>query len=145
MKPRHPVALVSTLPCVVLAMLVACGPDGRREFVQTAEEHALEEEAREQSSAAPDTRNGVPPEIYYDLTRYDWYRRGQPLLVGGRPYQATGRPEPTLMREFKEMGRYEGVTYYVVEGSEAPPDVVYVPVSPGYWQPFVNAASVDVS
>lgn len=133
MESRCPVARIPTLPCVVLATLLACGPDGGQELVHAAEERALEAEASEDTITP---RNGEPPEIYYDLTRYDWYRRGEPLMVDGRPYQPTGRPEPTRAREFTELGRHEGVTYYTVEGSEPPHTVVYVPVSPGYWQPF---------
>lgn len=141
MRPHHPVARILTFSGVIVTALLACGPDGQPESIRAAEEQALEEETAHEPAAAPETRNSEPPEIYYDLTRFEWYRRGQPLLVGGRPFQPAGRPEPTGAREFTELGRYEGVTYYVVAGSRAPHDVVYVPVSPGYWQPFVHVGA----
>jgi len=141
MRPQHQVTQVLALSGMMVAMLLACGPDGQPESIRAAEEQALEEETTNEPAAGPETRNGEPPEIYYDLTRFEWYRRGQPLLVGGRPFQPAGRPEPTGAREFTELGRYEGVTYYVVAGSRAPHGVVYVPVSPGSWHPFVHVGS----
>lgn len=142
MEVHRPVTQIPTLTCVALAALLACGPDGAQEFVHAAEERALEAEA---SGETPSPKNGEPPEIYYDLTRYEWYRRGQPLLVDGQPFRPAGRPEPTRAREFTELGRYEGVTYYIVADSEPPHTVVYVPVSPGYWQPFELAAPGSAS
>lgn len=141
MTPHQPVAQNLIFSGVIVAALLACGPDGQPQFVGATEEHTLEEETADEPSPPPEARNSEPPEIYYDLTRFDWYRRGQPLLVEGRPFQPAGRPEPTGVREFTELGRYDGVTYYAVAGSEAPHNVVYVPVSPGYWQPFVHVGS----
>lgn len=138
MKPLRPPGPALPLVAAALALApVACGgPGGRQEFLRSAEEHALEDQAR----PAEEPRDGEPPEIFYDLTRYDWYRRGEPLIAGGRAYQPSGGPEPAMGREFTLLGRFEGVAYYGVEGAEPIPDVVYVPVSPGYWQPFGTTA-----
>lgn len=79
----------------------------------------------------------VPSTFYYDLTTFDWYRRGQPLLVGGRPYQAVA-VETTGERKMVRDGSYEGVDYYRAADAAQPPDSVFVPVYPGYWLPFVD-------
>lgn len=75
-------------------------------------------------------------DIYYDLTAFDWYRQGEPLVIDGRPYQPNGIPESGRARVFEPAGEHLGVRYYIVEGTESPYPTVYVPVSPNYWQPF---------
>ncbi len=138
MKPAR--ASVAALFAVALVLApIGCAQDGRGEFVQAAEEHALEDQPTPEKRAERATE---PPEIFYDLTRYEWYRRGEPLLVDGWAYQPTGRPEATMARRFESAGRFEGVTYYVREGTTPPYDIVYVPVSRGYWQPFAPVSPI---
>lgn len=81
-----------------------------------------------------------PEEIYYDLTQFDWYRRGEPLIAEERSYRPAGKPEATMGRRFEKAGEYEGVSYYEQEGAESPADTVYVPVFPDYWLPFAASA-----
>ncbi len=84
------------------------------------------------SEDAEDT-TGAPAHIFYELTLYEWYRHGQPLLVDGTPYQPAGAPVRLRSSELEPLGTYEGVDYYRNSHS---PDLVFVPVYPGYWQPF---------
>ncbi len=132
---RVPIPGPPLLAGLILLATAACGRNGQRELVQAAEEHAAEEQPRPRPGPE---RNGEPPEIFYDLTRYDWYRHGEPLLVDGRALQPAGRPEPARGREFMPIDRFHGVAYYAVEGADPPYAAVYVPVSPGYWQPFAE-------
>jgi hypothetical protein len=81
-----------------------------------------------------------PREIYYDLTAFEWYRQGQPLMIAGRAFVPVGRPEAIRDRPLDLAGEYGGVAYYVQRGS-SPGTGVLVPVFEGYWQPFLPAAA----
>jgi hypothetical protein len=72
--------------------------------------------------------------IYYTLTSYDWYARGESLVHEGRPYEPEGMPVNFSLSEMSHVGEYKGVEYYV-HGGEAEA-AVYVPVFEGYWQRF---------
>ena len=72
--------------------------------------------------------------IYYTLTSYEWYARGEPLLHDGRPYAPEGTPVTASLDAMTKAGEYLGVEYYVPAGEPGP--VVYVPVFDGYWQGF---------
>ncbi len=137
-RSRLPALSRALFSSALLGALVGCQQDGRQAFIQAAEEHAVEEQPNPEEAKV---RPNEPAEIYYDLTHHEWYRRGQPLLVDGQPFQPASRPEPTMARTFEPAGRYEGVTYYVIEGATPPYTVVYVPVSRGYWQPFLPTAT----
>lgn len=83
----------------------------------------------------------VPAEIHYDLTAYDWYRRGEPLTHDGRAYRPVGPPVPTPETGLTLLGRYGGVSYYAPEGADGAPDTLYVPVFEGYWLRFVGGGA----
>lgn len=79
-----------------------------------------------------------PAEIYFDLTAFDWYREGRPLVHNGRAYRPLAEPIP-VTNELREAGRYEGVSYYVMEGADNEPVyTLYVPVYYRYWQRFTS-------
>ncbi|MBR9989025.1 MAG: hypothetical protein KFH98_04670 [Gemmatimonadetes bacterium] len=72
--------------------------------------------------------------IYYTLTSYDWYARGEPLVHAGRPYEPDGMPLNVPLTEMQKAGEYQGVDYYTRATDFGP--AVYVPVYEGYWQMF---------
>lgn len=76
-----------------------------------------------------------PEEIYFDLTAFDWYRQGRPLMHQGRAYMPQADPTPIDV-ELREAGAYGGVRYYVAEGTREPVYTIYVPVYYRYWQRF---------
>jgi len=78
-----------------------------------------------------------PEEIYFDLTRFDWYRQGRPLVHNGRSYMPQADPIPADV-ELREAGSYEGVTYYAAENASEPVYTLYVPVYYRYWQRFTS-------
>lgn len=129
-----PITTMILLPAMVLA---TCGRDREGgELARAIDE--IEAPADTVSIQAEADEPEEPVEIVYDLTAFDWYRRGEPLIAGDRAYMPRGRPEPTRDRRFRRAGEYQGVAYYVTEDAADPPPVVYVPVSPGYWQPFAT-------
>ena len=72
--------------------------------------------------------------IYYTLTSFDWYARGEPLVHDGRAYAPEGMPVSASLADMSKAGDYHGVEFYVRSGDPDP--VVYVPVYDGYWQRF---------
>jgi hypothetical protein len=85
----------------------------------------------------PGSAQTRPARIYYDLTRFEWYARGQPLVHEGRTYQPAGAPLPVRDITLELAGEYGGVDYYRMPGDDR--DVVYVPVYEWYWLRFVAA------
>ena len=81
--------------------------------------------------------------IYYTLTDYAWYERGQPLIHDGRGYRPQGTPLGATLAEMQKAGEFEGVEYYVRTAD--PGAVVYVPVFDGYWQAFQLDPSAAVA
>jgi len=78
-----------------------------------------------------------PDEIYYDLTVYEWYRRGEPLVAGEFAFQPDGVPRPIPFDSLRRAGNYQGVDYYVRRDVPEPHDTLFVPVFDDYWQPFL--------
>jgi len=85
-------------------------------------------------TAAPPAR---PDEIYYDLTVYEWYRHGEPLVAEGFAFQPDGVPRPIPLDSLHRAGNYQGVDYYVRNGAAQPHDTLFVPVFDDFWQPFL--------
>jgi hypothetical protein len=84
--------------------------------------------AERETSAEP------PPTIYYDLTRHDWYARGEPLVHEGRAYVAGGALVAAETSAMRPLGEYGGVSYYQREGESA--ETLFVPVYERYWMQF---------
>ena len=79
----------------------------------------------------------APRRIYYDLTIFDWYRHGEPLVLDGGQYQPDGTPRAIRADRMRRIGEYRGVDVYVPDGAQPPHGVVFVPVFGRYWQPFL--------
>lgn len=77
-----------------------------------------------------------PPVIYYDLTRFEWYARGEPMRLDDGAYAARGAPVRGATSGMRRQGEYEGVEYYVRVDEPDSADVVYIPVFEGFWLPF---------
>lgn len=103
----------------------------------------------EESAAAlpPTTAEPAPSEvrqvlassrIYYDLTRFDWYARGEPLVHDQFAYQPAGTPVAADLVEMERAGEYQGVEYYRRQGDG---QSLYVPVYDGYWLAFRTVAT----
>lgn len=80
--------------------------------------------------------------IYYTLTSFDWYARGEPLIHTGRSYEPDGMPVNIPLTDMQKVGEYHGVEYYTRAADPSP--AVYVPVYEGYWQMFSMDPSAAV-
>jgi hypothetical protein len=98
--------------------------------------------ARPGSPAGPQPDSAPQPvTIYYDLTRFDWYARGEPLRHGNADYVARAAPIRASAAGMRRAGEYQGVDYYRSADDAEPPGVVYVPVFEGFWLPFTADTS----
>ncbi|HEX6133457.1 MAG TPA: hypothetical protein VFZ24_05825 [Longimicrobiales bacterium] len=114
------------------AVLAGCAPEqepAREPIASDAAAHA-------DSTFTPENRRVSLPtsRIYYTLTSYEWYARGEPLLHDGGAYRPEGMPVSASLTEMSRAGEFSGVEYYVRDGD--PAGTVYVPVFQGYWQAF---------
>ena len=94
MTPHQPVAQNLIFSGVIVAALLACGPDGQPQFVGATEEHTLKEETADEPSPPPEAQQRRPRSIRPDLrlvptANRSWSRAGR---------SAAGRPEPTGVR-----------------------------------------------
>lgn len=108
-------------------------PDEGIELVDAAGDTVVEGPLAQEA----DVERGPRPEvIYYDLTFFEWYKKGEPILLDHGRY-LPGEVEPTAERHFVKEGVYEGVDYYRAQGGDDEgSDIIYVPVYEGYWLPF---------
>jgi hypothetical protein len=131
---------------IVLALAAGCrrdepAPDGPAAAAapDPAAPGGVEPTAEQADGAA--AAAAEPEEIYFDLTAYDWYRQGQPLVHGGQRYLPQGDPRPVPADRLQRVDTYQGVNFYALDGDPEPLGTVYVPVFHGYWQPFVAQAA----
>lgn len=92
--------------------------------------------------ASPETlADSLPPRIFFDLSRYEWYVQQRPVVWDEREWQPAGSPVALPARDLRLVGEFEGVDLYApVPGDSIPEDRLYVPVSEGFWLPFSPAA-----
>jgi len=144
-RDSHAILPTAALPALVLVATTlagGCGSPPAREneampaSEQSAPAGASVVDALAAGTIADPAQAAMPQEIHYDLTAYDWYRRGEPLVHQSRPYRPVGPPVPTPEQPLELAGRYGGVTYYIVSGTAQPQDTLYVPVFEGYWLRF---------
>jgi hypothetical protein len=134
-----PCASRSSACLLAIALAAGCGRGGRDEDSPAGIRDAatvVVSNAADQDAANGQSAGTIPDEIYYDLTRFEWYRHGQPLMIDGTGYVPDGIPRALRDRPLERAGEYGGVAYYAAPGS-APTGVVLVPVFEGYWQAFV--------
>lgn len=80
-------------------------------------------------------RDSLPTRIFYDLTRFVWYARGEPLRWQDAEWQPRGEPVALRTEDLRLVGEYEGVDIWIRADAESVTRV-YVPVSEGFWLPF---------
>jgi hypothetical protein len=143
--PSHPYAGKLRAVLVLAALCAACNPDAAGD-TGAIELGAADERGRGGTVVADTFILGIddlyvempedpepPPVIYHDLTRHDWYRRGEPLRHAGRDF-VPRRVAPANAVELEPAGEYGGVRYYRrVHGGE---DSLFVPVHERYWLVF---------
>lgn len=113
---------------ITLALLL-----GACEAAGPAETPATRALAAPTAATAPAPDHLSSDRIYYDLTRFDWYAQGEPLVHADQPYQPFGMPLAAPLSEMERAGEYRGVEYYRRGGDDAS---LYIPVFDGYWLAF---------
>ena len=91
------------------------------------------------TTAEADDSADTPRQIYYNLTRYGWYQRAEPLAFAQQRYMPRGAPIVIPLAKLRLAGNYQGVDFYVLHTEEEPPTTLYVPVYERYWLSFVAA------
>jgi hypothetical protein len=84
-----------------------------------------------------------PAVVYPDLTRYDWYARGEPLVHEGRAFVAGGPLVAAPASAMEHAGEYGGVAYFREGGGND--STLYVPVYARYWLAFRARDSVPAN
>lgn len=137
-------SLGTARPLALIALLLAACGKGEQDPREEIDDGVALAAADEGPTADFDEREMLPPdEIYYDLTSFDWYRGGEPLVYEGRSFQPVGQPEAIPASDLRPAGRFEGVAYYARSGDTPPFSVLYVPVFEGYWLPFGPVAEAQ--
>ncbi len=139
-RPRAPRITRITLAFALAAGAVACtGEDAGSAARASSAEGITWTLGAAASALGVDTAKppARPDEIYYDLTVYEWYRRGEPLVAGEFAFQPDGVPRQIPLDSLHRAGNYQGVDYYVRNGVAEPHDTVFVPVFDDFWQPFL--------
>lgn len=78
----------------------------------------------------------LPERIYFTLTEYAWYAQGEPLVWDNAAYRAGTGVVARPLSAMRKLGEYQGVDVYR-EDAATVDTALYVPVFPGYWQPFL--------
>ena len=121
---------------VATLVLVACDVRGNgSDTMEAAVVPALD--APEPKPAAP----LHPGNIFYDLTRFEWYARGEALLHDSIAFDPLGGPVPLPLAELEHVGNYQGVDFYQHRSAADRDAVRYVPVYEGYWLRFAAPPS----
>jgi hypothetical protein len=119
------------------------GPGGQdRERIgaeaEVSDEQRADNGLAEWARAEEQAKGDLPATIYYDLTRYEWYARGEPLGHADASYMPGGRPVRMPASSMRKVGQYRGVEVYVPASDDDAAAIVYVPVFEGFWLPFTR-------
>jgi len=147
-RPRTP-RIVWVVPALALAVgAAACTGDDAGGVMRAGSAEGLVWRLGPPASAASEDTAAAtarPDEIYYDLTAYEWYRRGEPLIAGDLAFQPDGVPLPVSFDSLRRAGNYQGVDYYVRRDLSGSHDTLFVPVFDDYWQPFLPVGSAPAA
>lgn len=135
--------MLALLLVTAASALASCQREPRADETPAVEEQPPPEPSENGGAVSerlePDAEeDDLPPVIYYDLTRFDWYARGEPMRLDDGSYSPGGAPVRASTSEMQKIGEYEGVEYYARDEGTDSEGVVYVPVFEGFWLPFVR-------
>ena len=66
----------------------------------------------------------------------EWFETDQPMTYDEREYLKSGGPVRLDCADIMRIGEHMGVPLYVMRSAEEPYETIYVPASPGVWQPY---------
>ncbi|MEN8376780.1 MAG: hypothetical protein ABFS34_15235 [Gemmatimonadota bacterium] len=144
---RHVFARLRRATPLIL-LLAACAGDSGDRPEESIDDEAAADTSVQPAPAPPEESGSAtlpadrvradppPPEIYYSLDEFDWYRQALPIVHEGAAYQGLDTVVVLSTLELDSLGRFGGVMYWS-RPLEAP-DTLYVPVFEGYWLPFAR-------
>lgn len=135
MKPITATLLALALAAGTLPLACSSGDEPLREerTVPATEMAApLTTDSFSGPSTAPADAEAMPDRVYYVLTDFDWYARGEPVVLEGTSYTVAGDPIRIDARTLERVAEYGGVELYRRNGDAH----LYVPVFSGYWLGF---------
>jgi len=118
----------------LVLLAAACGTD--RSLEAAAESGALAAETNHLGDSESDALHAGPTRVFYDLTAFDWYRRGEPLLLDGRAYMPASQPKFIPGKTLRQLDSFGGVDVYRRARQSEPLDSIFVPVYENYWLVF---------
>ena len=65
-----------------------------------------------------------------------WFEAGEPITVEQRSYGRLGAAVPLDCGDIRQVGEHLGVPLYATDTGGASPEILYVPVRAGVWQPY---------
>jgi hypothetical protein len=66
-----------------------------------------------------------------------WFETGEPVTFEQRSFGRLGAPVQLDCGDIRLVGEHQGVPLFVLGTGVASPDILYVPVRPGVWQPYL--------
>lgn len=128
LKMKYQAALLATL------LLAACDGQAKpnADAAQAGIVPALTTDAKPVAPARPE----YPPNIYYDLTTFEWYAHGEALVDDSLTFAASGSPVALPLAELEHVGNYQGVDVYKHRSAIDRDSIRYVPVYEGFWLRF---------
>lgn len=67
---------------------------------------------------------------------HEWFEAGDPVPLDGGEYVQTGDPSPSNCSEITRVGEHGRVPLFANRAAAPPFAVLYVPVTPGFWQAY---------
>jgi hypothetical protein len=65
-----------------------------------------------------------------------WFEAGEPITVEQRSYGRLGAAVPLDCGDIRQVGEHLGVPLFATDTGGASPEILYVPVRAGVWQPY---------
>jgi len=65
-----------------------------------------------------------------------WFASGESFIYGQKSYDRVGAEAGLNCEDIRRVGEYFGVPLFVTGVDATAPDILYVPVRPGVWQPY---------
>jgi hypothetical protein len=87
----------------------------------------------------PATRRPVPPDPSRYAAGEPWYEGNEPVSHAHNRYVKMGLPRPLSADSLVFAGAVGAVPFYTEPGKGPFPELIFIPVTPGQYQPYMGA------